>query len=317
MPAFDTVHDKLVSFIDSTPSVQNSSVLKDDLAQTMFPWLKERYADKSKTTTTGPEVVAAFGRTVTALAAELPAASLFPLLDVWRLAILDPTIAPVTLAPLVKVLSSTNESVATSPRATLLTLLRLATNGLGTSISRSLLASDVRARAALTGVLVQTLLHPDRLVRVAAASLGFNVGAWVQKGRVARARGGEDAVNGGLREGEEDGEWEVELVSAVAEALANEEESEDAGELSRLGSLIPITGPGLTFFGLYLVHRLTATLAFLIRLSPFYQDQLVPLLSVLQVKETLKGKLAEDGKLRLRKKEIRALVGEVADQLCM
>ena len=232
VPAFDTVHDKLVSFIDSTPSVQNSSVLKDDLAQTMFPWLKERYADKSKTTTTtGPEVVAAFGRTVTALAAELPAASLFPLLDVWRLAILEPTIAPVTLAPLVKVLSSTNESMATSPRATLLTLLRLATNGLGTSISRSLLASDVRARAALTGVLVQTLLHPDRLVRVAAASLGFNVGAWVQKGRLARARG-EDSVNG-LREGEEDGEWEVELVSAVSEALANEEESEDAGELSQ------------------------------------------------------------------------------------
>jgi hypothetical protein len=40
-----------------------------------------------------------------------------------------------------------------------------------------------------------------------------------------------------------------------------------------------------------LVHRLTATLSFLIRLSPFYEDQLVPLLGVLQVGETLKGKL--------------------------
>lgn len=231
------MHDKLVSFIDSTPSVQNSTVLKDDLTRTMFPWLKQRYAEKSKATATSPEVVAAFGRTVTALAAELPAASLFPLLDVWRLAILEPTIAQATLAPLVQVLSSTNESVASSPRATLLTLLRLTTNGLGTSLSRSLLASDDRARAALTGVLVQTLLHPDRLVRVAAASLGFNVGAWVQKGRIARARG-DDVVNG-LREGEEDGEWEVELVSAVAEALANEEESEDAGELSRLAPFDP------------------------------------------------------------------------------
>ena len=64
------------------------------------------------------------------------------------------------------------------------------------------------------------------------------------------------------------------------------------------------------------MHRLTATLAFLIRLSPFYEDQLVPLLSVLQVGETLKGKLAYDGKLKVRKKEIRALVGEVADRLC-
>ena len=59
-----------------------------------------------------------------------------------------------------------------------------------------------------------------------------------------------------------------------------------------------------------------ATLACLIRLSPFYEDQLVPLLSVLQVGEMLKGKLAEDGKLKVQKKEIRALVGEVVDRLC-
>lgn len=64
------------------------------------------------------------------------------------------------------------------------------------------------------------------------------------------------------------------------------------------------------------MHRLTATLAFLIRLSPFYQDQLAPLLGVLQVSETLMGKLAEDGKLKVRKKDIRALVMEVADRLC-
>jgi len=235
-------------------------------------------------------VVSAFGQTITALAADLPASSMFPLLDVWRLAVLEPTIAQVTLAPLVKVLTLASESVASSPRATMLTLLRLATNALGTSLSRSLLAGDTRARAALTSMLVQTLLHQDRLVRVAAASLAFNVGAWVQKGRVARIKGS-DAVDG-IRVGEEDAEWEVELVSAVTEALGSEEESEDA------------------------VHRLTATLAFLIRLSPFYDDQLAPLLSVLQVGEALKGKLTDDGKLKVRKKEIRALVLEVADRLC-
>ena len=53
-----------------------------------------------------------------------------------------------------------------------------------------------------------------------------------------------------------------------------------------------------------------ATLAFSIRLSPLYEYQLVPLLSVLQVGEMLKGKLAEDGKPKVRKKEIRALVGK-------
>jgi hypothetical protein len=47
------------------------------------------------------------------------------------------------------------------------------------------------------------------------------------------------------------------------------------------------------------MHRPTATLAFWIRLSPFYEDQLVPVLSVLHgVGSTLKGKLVEDGKLK-------------------
>ena len=65
----------------------------------------------------------------------------------------------------------------------------------------------------------------------------------MQKGRVARIKGEE--VADGTRAGEEDGEWEVELVSAVAETLAGEEESEDAGELSvplwSLSSVISIT----------------------------------------------------------------------------
>ena len=45
--------------------------------------------------------------------------------------------------------------------------------------------------------LVQTLLH---VVHVVVASLAFNVGAWVQKGRIARIKG-DDAVDG-IRAGE-------------------------------------------------------------------------------------------------------------------
>ena len=77
-------------------------------------------------------------------------------------------------------------------------------------------------------MLVQLLLHEERLVRVAAANLAFNVGARVQKGRVAGIKG-EEVVDV-IRADEEDGEWEVELVSAVVDALASMEESEDAGE---------------------------------------------------------------------------------------
>ena len=249
VPALDTVHDKLASFIDGVPSLANPSKIKDDLAQEIFPWLKQRYVEKS-VAVASPAVVAAFGRTIADLAANLPMASMFPLFDIWRLAILEPTISQATLTPLIKVLASNSESISSSPRATLLALLRLTTNALGTpSLARSLLLSTgtQEARGALTSVLVQTLLHQDRLVRVAAASLAFNVGAWVQRGRVARTKGGREEAVDGIRADEEDGEWEVELVSAVVEALAGEEESEDAGELyiscARPVIAITITGP--------------------------------------------------------------------------
>jgi hypothetical protein len=44
-------------------------------------------------------------------------------------------------------------------------------------------------------------------------------------------RGGREGAVDEIRMDEEDGEWEVELVSAVVETHAGEEESEDAGKL--------------------------------------------------------------------------------------
>ena len=68
-------------------------------------------------------------------------------------------------------------------------------------------------------MVVQILLQ-DRLLRVAAASLAFNVGAWVLRGLVSLTKGGrEEAVNG-IRAEEAVGEWEVEPISAVVEALS-------------------------------------------------------------------------------------------------
>jgi len=68
------------------------------------------------------------------------------------------------------------------------------------------------------------------------------------------------------------------------------------------------------------VHRLVASLAFVVRLSPVYELQVGPLMEVLQVKDVLKGKLVKgsgwnvDG--GLAKKDVRRLVQEVADKLC-
>lgn len=68
-----------------------------------------------------------------------------------------------------------------------------------------------------------------------------------------------------------------------------------------------------------LVHRLTAALAFLLRLSPFYETQLRGLLEVLQSQETLQSKLAKGGcgENGVQKPEVRELVNEVASKLCV
>jgi len=145
-----------------------------------------------------------------ALAADLPTASVFPLFDIWRLAILEQSHR-----------RPTRHFYATAfnnqrPRDAVASRLLLPPAG----------AQD--ARGAFTSVLVQTLLYQDRLVRVAAASLVFNVGSWVQMGQVAWTKGGREEAVCGFRMDEEDGEWEVELVNAIVEALTGEEESEDA-----------------------------------------------------------------------------------------
>ena len=74
----------------------------------------------------------------------------------------------------------------------------------------------------------------------------------------------------------------------------------------------------LTPILLLVVHRLTASLAFLLRLSPTYDTQIVPLLESLQARDTLKGKLQKDGcgEQGVQKKEVRNLIVEVAEKLC-
>lgn len=162
----------------------------------------------------------------------------------------------------------------------------------------------------MTLLLVTTLLHDDAAVRTAAASLAFNVAAYLQKGRVDKVKNGGGEVQGI----EEDGDWEVEMVSAVVEALNREKSSEEVGKFSALLPSISI----LLYSSLSTVHRLTACLAFLLRLSPFYDEQLVPLLEILQSQSHLKSKLEKGGcgESGVRKKEIRKLVEEVAGKLC-
>lgn len=70
-----------------------------------------------------------------------------------------------------------------------------------------------------------------------------------------------------------------------------------------------------------IVHRLAASLALFLRLSPFHDEQLKPLLEVLQAQEKLQGKLRKgdgwEGDGGVGKKEVRHLIEEVAGKLCV
>jgi len=310
VPALDSVNNKLLSFIDAATSwlstaPQSQSQIKQTLSQAVLPYLKSEFppgnskTSSSSTAKASPGLLVPWARVTTTLTDALPPAELFPLVDLWRLAILDPSVAswcasiPITksspdpiavfLAKATYVLDGPN-----APRNYILTVLRLLSNTFSNSkLTQFLLSGDTRTE--VTSLLVSTLLHEDAAVRTAAASLAFNVAAYLQKGRVDRVKGGVSGADSA-----EDGDWEVEIISAVIEAIDREKGSEEV------------------------VHRLTACLAFLLRLSPFYEDQLVPLLEVLQSQSVLRSKLDKGGcgESGVGKKEVRKLVLEVAGNLC-
>ncbi|KAI0352609.1 DUF862-domain-containing protein [Trametes cingulata] len=317
VPALDTVSTKLASFIDGAPSSPELQTAKQALTSAIVPLLKTRFPEKGSAAETAKKpafptpapLLNSWAATTRTIAKALPPSQLFPLVDMWRLAVLDDAVAnwlatsasaatdplQLFLDKALAVLDSADPSQKSSARNFLLTLLRTLANGFAhTALGKTLLSRSAPGgkRAQVTRVVVAALLHDDAAVRTAAASLAFNVAAALQRSRIEKLRG----VTAGSvpMEVEEDEEWEVELVSAVLEALGNETQSEEV------------------------VHRLTAALAFLLRLSPFYESQLKGLLEVLQSREALKSKLAKGGcgENGVQKPEVRKLVQEVADKLC-
>ncbi|KAL1722832.1 PPPDE putative peptidase domain-containing protein [Schizophyllum commune] len=244
--------------------------------------------------TAQPAALTAWTSATSTLTSILPVEALFPLADLWRLVILDPAAgtwcasaiashAPDPITTLLRALQKNPPA-----RNLLLTTLRLLANAFAhQTLGRTLVSGATRAE--FTAVLVPALLHEHAGVRTAAASVAFNAAGALQRARVESVRSG----GGGYADGEDE-DWEIEMVSAVVEALDKERASEDV------------------------VHRLTACLAFLLRLSPFYDTQVVPLLEVLQAKSILLGKLEKGGcgENGVTKPEVRSLVEEVAQKLC-
>jgi len=156
------------------------------------------------------------------------------MIDLWRLLVLDPATETWVASqpnfdqhPLSLLLASTEYTVASSSRNYILTILRLFANIFASPLiaQRLVLGSQ---KQKLTALIIQTLLHDDAVVKNASASLIFNYSAALQKSRVDFAIG--TTMRGTSIPIDEDEDWEVEMVSAIIEALRRAKENEEFGE---------------------------------------------------------------------------------------
>ncbi|KAJ7212262.1 PPPDE putative peptidase domain-containing protein [Mycena pura] len=301
VPALDTVCSKLESFIDSAPPTPSTAQAKEVLRSQVVPYLKARFVPSTPGTKTPPSsattaLLTPWAAATTALVGTLPTEALFPLVDMWRLAILDPATAawlaatpgagPVGVLAQKARLVLAQSAQDKGTRNLVLTTLRLLANAFGSApLARVLLTSG---DGSTIGTLVPALLHADSAVRTAAASLAFNATVGVQRARAAGGAGlGGVAVNKATVDAADaaaaaDEEWQVELVSALVEALKHEN-GEDV------------------------VHRLVAALACLLRFAP-EDEQVRSLVEMLDTRAIVLGKL--EGKT-LQKKDVRNLVEDV------
>ncbi|KAJ7459714.1 PUL domain-containing protein [Mycena latifolia] len=306
VPPLDTVFAKLASLIDAAPASPATVQTKEVLRAQVLPYLKARFADGTKSTplpSATTALLVPWAAATTTLADALTPDALFPLVDMWRLAVLDPSAATwLAAAPgagPVGVFARIARDALAQPtqdkgtRNYVLTTLRLLANAFGfAALARGLL-SGPGSEGEVLGTLVPALLHADPAVRTAAASLAFNAAASVQRARVAAGAGlggvipsTTNSANDADAAAAADEEWQVELASALVEALERES-GEDV------------------------MHRLVAALACLLHFAP-PDGQVMPLVEVLGARAVVLGKL-EAGSVQ--KKEVRKLVEEVGTMI--
>ncbi|KAL4258141.1 DeSI family protein [Pleurotus pulmonarius] len=298
LKAKDALTSRVVPFLKARAALLSSSTSpKSPLNNAKSPLNKSN--PNPLTIPLDPSTLAAFARATSTLAGALPADQLFPLVDMWRLALLDARVGTFVstrgednpISVFLAKLSTSNDSNNANDASTrnyVLVLLRLLANAFASpDLARRMMQPSESMngvvggmgglRDAWTPLLVGALLHADPGVRTAAASLAFNAAAT------------DDSA------GADDSEWALELASALVEAIERETTNEDV------------------------VHRLVAALAALVRLSPAHEE-LTSLLEVLQARDVLRRKLSAGefagGKGGVRKEEVRALIRDVADKLC-
>ncbi|KAL9544109.1 hypothetical protein MBANPS3_007793 [Mucor bainieri] len=204
---------------------------------------------------------------VDVLLQKLTVDQLFPLFDIYRSLLLFKTVSdfyvndPAQIASIMEI-ASKNESPT---KATWLMILRIACNLFAnTTLSSTQFTSNLAAshRPQLTQLLVTSLLASDTQVRQAAASLAYNCSTCIAIERLEKEKG----TFSGMAE-QEDDDWEVELSSAVMDALIKETDEE-------------------------IIHRLLAAISKFLFLAPQDTSSVADLLSALDIQSVIEEKKA-------------------------
>ncbi|KIM24661.1 hypothetical protein M408DRAFT_17525 [Serendipita vermifera MAFF 305830] len=297
VPKLDALSTKFLSTVDGVASLSadQKAAIKTVISKQMIPALQSGLSKDAKapSITSLPSWIATTAQVSQAVSPAL----LFPLVDLWRLAVLIPDVAnhlsTSATSPLPNLLNIAADAASSADTKNLtLTALRLACNMFSNAaltrrmLSQLAYSDGTVPRDILTRLLVPALLSDAPNVRVAAASLAFNVSSFLQKPLMASFQNGmtgqmvPDAVD--------EVDWVVEVLSAVVEAVRRED-TEDS------------------------LHRLVTCLGLLVHLSP-HLEEMRSLLDVLQTREMLQSKLAD--KTLVQKVPVRKLIKEIADELC-
>ncbi|KAF4576910.1 DeSI family protein [Pleurotus pulmonarius] len=276
-----------------------------------------------------PSTLAAFTRATSTLAGALPADQLFPLVDMWRLALLDPRVAtfvatctcgddnPINVF-LTKLSSSTSSNSSTSNDASpspsrnyVLVLLRLLANAFASpDLARRMMApspplpppSSATSRThnglrdTWTPLLVGALLHADAGVRTAAASLAFNAAAYGLNRRLnppppsANPPPPPNPTPTSPTGATANSPTNGGASMSTRDDSADEDGADDSEWSLELASAL-VEAIERETTNEDVVHRLVAALAALVRLSPAH-DELSSLLEVLQARDVLRRKLS-------------------------
>ena len=232
----DVPINKLINFIDSAPN-HNSALdeAKSTLKSSFATYLKKRFPpDSSLSAIVGKSLVPISNAEVkkwtlmnTALLDSLAPECLFPLVDLWRLAILDSTVASKVGTSVIRAIVQKLAALlasASSPsdvsRPLMVTTLRLCANSHAHPTS-----TDSVIQPEMKEILVSGLLHPDASVRTGAASLAFNVASRRHTPFRTADKAGTQTYNWGEvdRRGRNDeGGQDVELIVALLEAVDRE-----------------------------------------------------------------------------------------------